>query len=146
MSIPLNVQSIIQLFNKKKLDYQLDAPTQQVQVTLKIDDKEIPIFFNIISEGHVFQSIAYIPVEIPSQQISEVARLLHMLNSQLDIPGFGMDEKHGLIFFRVAIPCLDKTFREEFIDVMIGTTRLASDSFLTGIEKIANGSIEKNKS
>ncbi len=141
----LDLNSLLNFLNRKKLEPQLDSQTGQIQILLNFSKREIPVIFNLISEGLILQSIAYLPITLPKKHLNDISRLLHILNKQLDLPGFGMDEKHELIFFRVPILSLEKTFSEELINVMLGTTELACDSFLTGIEMIANGSVSLEK-
>ena|ERR1700722_9562524 len=143
--IKLDIDTLLQLFHEKKLEPHFDPATSQVQIVLTVSKREIPVFFNIISGGLVLQSIAYLPIEIGEKHIPDISRLLHILNKQLDLPGFGMDEKARLLFFRVNYPCIGKTFHPNIIDVMLGASELACDSFLSGIELIANGSVSLDK-
>lgn len=141
----LDIHNLLEFFHQKKFDPSYDESRSQITMTMEIGTREIPMIFNIISEGLILQSIAYLPLEIPQKHISDVGRMLHLLNKQLDIPGFGMDEKYFLTFFRIVIPCLNKEIYENTIDMMFISTRLACDSFLTGIELVAQGTVSLDK-
>ena len=52
--------------------------------------------------------LVFIPIQLKPDAIHDVSRLLHMLNKEMDLPGFGMDENAGVVFYRLMIPAMNK--------------------------------------
>ena len=77
---------------------------------------------------------------IHEKAVSEAARLLHFVNREIDMPGFGMDEKDQLMFYRLVLPCLDKKIDTKLLDLYLVATRVACETFMDAIQLIASGS------
>lgn len=136
----LNQNNLIHLLHDLKLEPTLQTETNQVYATLYISRQEVPVFFGILGEGTLLQTIAYLPFEINDSKKGEVARLLHLINKELDMPGFGMDEVQKLMFYRCVIPCLNGEIAENILDTYVGTTKVACETFMSAIALIASGS------
>lgn len=98
---------------------------------------EIPIFFVIFGDNLLLQLISYLPFPLKEASLAPVARFLHKINRDLDIPGFGMDEKEKLIFYRIVIPCITGKLDEQLLANFLGTIRLACENFLEPIGIVA---------
>ena len=122
---------------KKAHDAKLQAENKQIHIMLKVGDQEVPLFVGILHEALV-QMIAYLPYEMKEGSMGDVARFLHHLNKELDMPGFGMDEKAGLLFYRLVIPCLKPEVEEELIDAHLKTLERAIQSVLEGISAVTD--------
>lgn len=138
--IKLTLNDLLAYLNAKKLDPTFQPQYGQIFINLTIDEHEIPVFFGIRSEM-LLQTIAYLPYEIQPKTLGEIARLLHVLNKELDLPGFGMDEKERLMFFRTVIPTIDAQVEEKMIDMCIGITRLACETFMKAIALVLSGAM-----
>jgi hypothetical protein len=70
-----------------------------------------------------------------------VARLLHFLNKEVDMPGFGMDESQKLLFYRCVVPCMDAQINSRLLELYLGTTRIACETFMDAISLVSSGSV-----
>ncbi len=122
---------------KKKHDAKIQDEHKQIAIMLKIKDREVPLFVGVLHEALV-QMIAYLPYEMKKEAGGEVARFLHHLNKELDMPGFGMDENAGLLFYRLVIPCLKPEVDGDLIDAYIDTLKRAVESVLEGIDAVTD--------
>lgn len=136
--IELKLPAILKHLKKSHPKAELQSENQQIAIMLKIDDKEVPLFVGILHEALV-QLIAYLPYEMKKEAMGDVARFLHHLNKELDMPGFGMDESAGLLFYRIVIPCLKPEVQEELFDAYLSTLQRAVESVLKGIEEVSKG-------
>ncbi len=139
MNFPLNHEKLEQFLKKLELDPTFQEETEQVYILLKIKEIDVPVFFGIRTESSLLQLIAYLPYQLHEEKFGEVARMLHLLNKQLDMPGFGMDEKQKLMYFRCIVPCPGDQVDENLLGMYIGTLRLACDTFMHAIGAIASG-------
>lgn len=135
----LTQDSLFQFLKKNKLEPTLQKESGQIYIVASIANQDVPIFFGIRRDGLILQIIAYLPFEIRPQSVPEVARLLHYLNKELDIPGFGMDEPHELLFYRTIVPCKRAEFDEELFDIYLSTLKVACDTFMGAIAMIGSG-------
>src|SRR5436853_6718427 len=119
--IDITPEALLQFMRKHKYESDIQADTQQVYTIFKINQKEYPLFLRVFDEGHLLQLLVFIPSHLePNEQFSlgkqattpqtthslkdekqkditaDSARLLHLLNKELDVPGFGMDEMAGV--------------------------------------------------
>jgi hypothetical protein len=123
---------------KKTHEAELQKENKQIAIMLKIDQQEVPLFVGVLHDTLV-QMIAYLPFEIKADSIAEVARFLHLLNKQLDLPGFGMDEQASLLFYRAVIPCLKPEVDAELFDAYLRTLQNAVHTVLEGIKQAGDG-------
>lgn len=128
--------------NKYEADIQKD--TQQVYTILKISQKEYPVFIRIFDEGHLLQLLAFIPAPLPTEVIPDMARLLHLLNKELDVPGFGMDEIAGAVFYRLMLPTPKKKIDPDVLQAFLKTVEHVCKMFSTPIEAIGQQQVTLN--
>ena len=139
MSFDLNHDSLQNFLRKIEYDPIFQKETGQVFVITKIKEVEVPIFFGVHQESSLLQIVGYLPYQLHQSGFGEVARMLHLLNKQLDMPGFGMDEQEKLMFYRCVVPCPGEKVDENLLGMYIGTLRLACDTFMYAIGSIAGG-------
>jgi hypothetical protein len=106
--ISLTLDSLRAHLVKSNYPIQEHSETQQIYLTYDINSHEFPLFLRVLGDRELLQLIAFIPCEMKSQAPGELARLLHRLNKELDLPGFGMDEEVGMLFYRLIMPSTDK--------------------------------------
>lgn len=136
----LSLDAIYTHLKNKKYNPQMQPSTQQVYCMLQIGGKEFPLFFRIYDEGHLLQLITFIPCpSLQPQLMGDMARLLHLLNKELDVPGFGMDETAGAIFYRFMLPTPHKKFEGPVIDAFIKTFEQVCSTFAMPIQAVALG-------
>lgn len=102
--IPLKLNSLMDFLHLQRFDVKLQAESQQLYTILSIDKQEFPLFIKVDSTGTILQLLLFMPCTMSQKAPPEVARLLHLLNKEIDLPGFGMDETAKVIFFRSVLP------------------------------------------
>lgn len=137
--ISINQNQIFDYLEKKGLKPVLQKESGQVYITTEVNKAELHTFFVILAEGSILQLISYIPLNFLDSAKNDVARLLHILNKDVDMPGFGMDEKEKLIFYRAVIPCLNKEVSGEYLDLIISASKAACEAFMGIIGVVATG-------
>ncbi len=132
--IPLETNSVEQYLKKEGFAPETEKDSKQQFIKLTLGDKEVPVFFRVMEKSSLLQLIAYPPTQIQEETIPEIARFLHILNKELDIPGFGLDENTKLIFYRVVLPTLSKEIDEGLIKAYVSTIKNAITYFFAGVE------------
>jgi hypothetical protein len=136
--INLTTEAIINLLKKHDYDASIQEETQQVYTILKVE-KEYPLFIRVFDEGHLLQLLVFIPTDFKKEAICDMARLLHLLNKELDVPGFGMDEKAAIVFYRVMLPTPKKKIDSELLLAYLKTIEHVCQMFATPIEAVGFG-------
>lgn len=109
----ITLDTLLELLLEKKYKASIQKETHQIYVTFLIDEIEFPCFIKIIDSNELIQIITFIPFALSKNSLNEVARLLHILNKELDIPGFGLDEENNAAFFRYMLPTIIHTVDAE---------------------------------
>ncbi|WP_284441665.1 YbjN domain-containing protein [Chlamydia gallinacea] len=137
----LNQSNLSNFLKQAELQPLLERESQLTYINIQADDHELPLFFVIRNKGEVLQMICYFPYQLHDEHKGATARLLHLLNRDLDIPGFGMDEEQGLIFYRLVLPCLEGQIHETLLRIYIDTIKLVCDSFSHVVGLISSGNM-----
>lgn len=135
-----NVNALIAYLRENNAQPELQKETGQVFLVYQMQGYEVPVFFLLRPGTHLLQIVAYLPFRIPDKALEETARLLHILNRDLDLPGFGIDESEKLAFYRCVVPALDDKIDKRFFNMYLATTRMACDTFMRAIGMIVSGS------
>ncbi len=138
--IPLTSNQLIQLLKKEGFAPEFQEESQQIAVTYKSSEREFPMFFRI-AEGPVLQIVTFLPVGFTKETVADTARLLHLINKEVDLPGFGIDETSQTVFYRSVIPCLSKKFDPELVRAYLTALKVLSDNFLNAVNAVAQGAI-----
>lgn len=139
--INLTPDAILSCMLKHKYTAEIQTETQQVYTILKISDKEYPLFLRVYEEGQLLQLLVFIPCPLEKAQLNDMGRLLHLLNKELDVPGFGMDEMSGAVFYRVMIPATKKKIDEDLLLMFLKTVEKACQMFAPPIEAVGFGQV-----
>lgn len=161
--IAMTPDSILDFMRKNKYEADIQPDTKQVYTILKISQKEYPLFIRIFDEGHLLQLLAFIPCHLepheafaqdkqggkaehkPHQKhpqgavLGDIARLLHLLNKELDVPGFGMDEMAGVVFYRLMLPTPKKKIEADLLLAFLKTVEHVCKMFANPIEAVSAG-------
>lgn len=156
-------ETLLQFMRKNKYESDIQADTQQVYTIFKINQKEYPLFLRVFDEGHLLQLLVFIPCHLePNEKfalgkkasasssteakshyhkevIADLARLLHLLNKELDVPGFGMDEMAGVVFYRLMLPTPKKKIESDLLLAFLKTIEHVCQMFSTPIEAVSSG-------
>ena len=138
----LNQNNLTKFLTHAQLEPSLERESGLIDITVPAGEHELPLFFVIRNEGEVLQLVCYFPYQIQQGQRDATARLLHLVNRDIDIPGFGMDEEQNIIFYRLVIPCLKGEINEDLLRVYIDTIKLICDSFFHAIGLISTGNMD----
>ncbi|HRD55269.1 MAG TPA: YbjN domain-containing protein [Parachlamydiaceae bacterium] len=105
-----NLENLMAYFQTQGFEPVLQETQGQLQMQIKIEKVEFPFFAKVREDGSIIQLLAYFPCNIKEGAEADTARSLHLLNKEIDIPGFGMDDLNSLIFYRCMVPCANSAF------------------------------------
>ena len=114
--IKLSLKSVLAHLHDKKFNAHLQNETQQIYILFNLDGVEFPLFIRVDEEPKIMQLFMFLPCTVNPNTYGEVARLLHLLNKEIDMPGFGLEEKASVIFFRWVIPTPSGEVQEQLFD------------------------------
>lgn len=140
MVIDLNEKNVIDFLRKKKFTPTLQPENQQIFIEIEAAGQKLPMFLGLISDKYVLQLVTYLPYHLYEESLGSMARFFHFLNKELDLPGFCMDEKSKLMFFRSVIPSIEGKIDDRYIDLYLKTTEVACETFMQAIESLVSGS------
>jgi len=135
----LTIENLKRYLTENKYPVELQNETGQLYSILKFQGVEYPLFLRVYDEGDLLQLLLFIPCTIKSGCEGDLARLLHLMNKEIDIPGFGIDEASNTIFYRMMIPAYKKQVEEELILLFLNSLELLSQMFTAPIVAVAQG-------
>ncbi len=138
----LDLETLLAHFQKSTPSAAIQEETNQILITIKVEKVEFPMFARITQGGELLQLLAFFPCNIKPGCQEDTARCLHLLNKELDIPGFGMDDLNGLIFYRCMIPCLNQEFEPAIVDKFFNAVQMICKSFLPMVFAISQGNLK----
>ena len=62
-----------------------------------------------------------------------------MVNKELDVPGFCLDEASGTVFYRLILPTFQKEINPTIFEAFLNTSQVVCKTFSPAIEAIGNG-------
>lgn len=139
--IPLDLNTIRKHLKSQGIEAELQKETGQLCILLKIADREYPLFIRIYEGGDLLQLLAFLPCNTKPETVADTARLLHLLNKEIDTPGFGMDEDPHVVFYRCMIPVKDKQIDGNIFDSYINATQIVCQSFAPVVAAVAYGAV-----
>jgi hypothetical protein len=139
MIIPLTLPTLQEHLKQLKLEPVLQKETNQLIVIFKIAGADFPLFFRIYENGELLQMISFIPCNFKANSVSDLARLLHLINREVDLPGFGMDEKAGIVYYRFMLPAHGKHIEGEVLDTILNTIKTICETFANVIAAVSVG-------
>jgi hypothetical protein len=111
--------------------------SNQLMVKFNQNGSEYPMFLRQLDGGNLLQMLTFVPCTIEKESFFDLIRLLHMINKELDMPGFCCDEDSKTVFYRVVIPCLSQQLNEELLQAYVNTTKEVCGMFGTIVHAIA---------
>ena len=139
MSDKLSQNLLLKVLREKNLQPIHQAQTDQIYIVMMIAQHEVPVFFGIRSNDTLLQTLAYIPYDLNPKTLPEVARLMHIINREVDMPGFGIDEAQKLMFYRCVIPCVNGVLDTRLVELYLAATSVALETFMKAITIVASG-------
>ena len=131
--IPCTNDGLIKFLQAEKLEPILQKESGQVYVVLKINTQDFPVFFRIYEGQELLQILIFFPLQVRKERFDAMARMLHLLNKEIDLPGFGMDEAIGLVFHRVMIPIFDKKIDAHLLRTLFSASPKICEKFFPSI-------------
>lgn len=137
--IKLELKKLLEYLHQKDLNAQIQKETNQIYILFKIGEQEYPLFLRIFEGGELLQLLAFIPCNIKHDAVNDTARLLHLLNKELDVPGFGMDETAMVVFYRCMIPAKNEEVDSKLLDAYMNSIQIVCKTFSPVITAVAFG-------
>lgn len=137
MNFKLTLQSLQAYL--EKLQYKVQLQDNQLYTVKRQENIDLVLFFRILNDGELLQILVGLPFPLKEELFNDVGRVLHKLNLDLDMPGFGMDENTKLIFYRSVIPCQNKMCDPALFEKYLELGPRACSSFAQIIAVIAQG-------
>lgn len=137
--IPLTLDDVLKHLLAQKYDAKLQATTKQLYFIHRTPEAEFPIFLKVDEYGTTLQTLLFLPCNMRPKAPPEVARLLHMLNKEIDLPGFGMDENANVIFYRSVLFGSEKQIDAELLNNILRSMIRLGPIFLPIISAVAGG-------
>jgi|AMWB02.1.fsa_nt_gi hypothetical protein len=111
--------------------------TKQLLTKFSINGFEYPMFIRQLTGGNLLQVLTFIPCTIEKDALFDLSRLLHMINKELDMPGFCCDEESKTVFYRVVVPCVNGQVDEPLFHAFLNVTKHVCEMFGTIVQAIA---------
>ena len=139
--IPVTQERLLEELKKLGLESEVQKETNQIFHVFKLEKREFPLFIRILHEGELLQFLTFIPVQVKKTHFADVGRLLHMLNKELDMPGFCLDESSSTVFYRILFPTHKKEIAKEILEAVLNTTQVVCKTFSPAVEAVASGAM-----
>ena len=133
----LNETALIGSLEKIGVKGTFQQENKQIFSTLSINGFDYPMFIRRLQGGQLMQVITFIPCTLEDGTMNDVGRLLHMINKELDMPGFCCDEDSKTVFYRIIVPCLNQNVDEDLFHAYVNTTKQVCTMFGTIIQALA---------
>jgi len=133
----LTNDNLIKALDKLGLKVEVQEKTDQLYGTFSNNGYDYPIFVRQLEGGNLLQMLTFVPCTIEEKSSVDLNRLLHMINKELDMPGFCVDEDSKTVFYRVVIPCIDKKIDEALFQAYFQATKHVCNMFGTIIHAIS---------
>lgn len=139
--IALTIENILEALNKKGIAATHQKETNQAYLVLTAHKLDFPLFIRAYDEQDLIQFVVFMPCGARKETINDTARLLHMLNKELDIAGFGIDEAASALFYRLSIPIFNKEIDENLLEGFIQSIQGICQTLYPIIQAVATGTI-----
>lgn len=139
--IPCRNESLEKFLKGQNLAPEFQKETGQIYVLFKIDGQDFPLFFRIYEGEELLQLLIFFPLQVPKHRFDPMARMLHLLNKEIDLPGFGIDEGVGLVFHRIVIPIFDKKIDTHLLESYLKAAPKICQQFFQAIAGTATSDL-----
>lgn len=137
--IKVTNENLVEFLKQHKFDANIQNETGQVVVIIKIAGQDFPLFLRPFEGSGLLQFLVFIPSQIKHGTHNDLARLMHLVNKELDIPGFGMDEDSDTCFYRVMLPTIDNKIDEKILESYLKSLQLICEQIAPTVLAVANG-------
>ncbi len=140
MTFPLNTNDLLKFLHKMELTPELEPHSGQVFISKPFEGVDFALFFS--PRDNALHLITYFPYQFEKVIAGDLGRLLHILNKQIDMPGFCMDEKEGLVFYRTVLPCIDGNVDINLLGMHMGAHKRVLEMCHRVIFAVASGKVK----
>jgi hypothetical protein len=140
--LALEIDSLQAHLQEEGYTAHFQAATGQICVDLPLWDGIMPVFIRIYETGDLLQLALILPIQLQAETLSAVSRLLHLLNKEIDLPGFGLDEEKRVAFYRMTIPAFDGEIHPRLLSTLLLSIQSLSQQCIPPIAEVAAGNIE----
>jgi hypothetical protein len=137
--IKVDLDSLFKFLSEKKYDPKVQNETKQIYILLNVNGREFPLFIRIFDSSNLLQLLVFMPCQIKPGVHNDLARLLHLINKELDLPGFGMDENAGVTFYRNMLPTPNKKIDTNLLEIFLKSIQLICESISPPVIAVAGG-------
>ncbi len=137
--IPLTLDSLFEHLTQSDFEIKRQPETNQIYILFKVQDQDYPVFIRVMDEGELLQLLAFMPISMETKTTNDLARLLHLFNKEIDIPGFGMDETAQVIFYRIILPAIEGKVSGEIVAGYITSIKMITETFFPVIAAVVSG-------
>lgn len=131
-------ESLIEFLKKNDFKAEVQKETGQIVSIFNIANQEFPLFLRRFEGSELLQLLVFIPSQIKNGAKTDLARLLHMINKELDIPGFGMDEESGTCFYRIMLPTIENGIDERILESYLKSLKAVCEQIGPTVMAVAN--------
>ncbi|MGK5594228.1 MAG: YbjN domain-containing protein [Parachlamydiaceae bacterium] len=131
--VPCSIEGLMKFLNNKKYEPVLQKETNQVYVLFKIENQDFPLFFRIYEGNDLLQMLVFFPIQVRKERFEAIARLLHLLNKEIDLPGFGIDETVGLVYHRIMVPAINHKIEPHLLESYLESVPKICQQFFSTI-------------
>ena len=123
------------------------TPFEQLYVTLDADAKGRPraiqlqyIPVRASNDGdHLLQFVSSLPFQLNASVAGDTARMVLLVNKVIELPGFGMSEIDGSLYYQHVHVCRKGYFEDETVGQLLSSILHYVDDFAPVVEEIAVG-------
>lgn len=137
--IKLSLEHIKKYLASRDISLEVQKETDQLHTVLKFHGASYPLFIRVFERSDMLQLLLFLPCTIKKGCESELARLLHRINKEVDIPGYGMDESSDVVFYRFMLAGYKKQIEEAAILSYLRSLEKLCDAFTVPIVAVAQG-------
>lgn len=137
--IHAKIHEILDALKEKGFQATLQEETQQVFIIFKLHEAEFPLFVKVVHDGDLLQILMFIPSHLDKNHANDVARLMHYVNKEMDLPGFGYDELNQMMYYRLLLPTQKKKIDVELLLAFVNAAKLACETFAPMIQSVNLG-------
>lgn len=116
MTVGLTNEGLLEYLRQKNFDVQFQPETKQISAHVVVGRESYPFFVKLDTDSGILQLLVFIPYALQPNTAPDIARLLHYCNKEIDLPGFGIDELVGAIYYRCVLVGTKGEIAEEVLD------------------------------
>lgn len=137
--ISLNNENLLQILRKHFKEPKVQPESGQVYFIIETSFGEFPVFLRIDVPTSILHIIAFLPCPMRPNAPPEIARLLHLINKEIDLPGFCLDEAAGVVFYRLSLIGNHGKIDGDIVEKVVTSLPNLCQSFYPIIASVANG-------